>query len=486
MVGIRRSCLALQLVALLSVVSCQSVDTSSDPRQWGEPEKIESLGSGALRADVAIDPMGNAMAVWDQTDPSTLPPNVGLEASDDIWLNREDDTGRWGGAELLERIEPDDSIFAQIEIDGDGTAVVVFLQSPAVLGDEDEAPYRVWAVRYPPDEDFREEARCIQSIVDDLECSRLDGIGDAGKPELAVDADGNTVVMWHQVEDERVSVWFNRFAADSGWIGAEAVGSPNDASDLSRPAVAMDAVGNAIAVWERLDRDVSSIWSQRLPRSGEREESQQVEIESGDARTPRVAVDPTGNAIAVWVQQQTPDAPFSTWSNRYLASTGRWGDAELIGVESEDDETKPQIAMDGAGNAIAVWAQIGGAREGIWSNRYLIDVGWETPAPVGLRNLGPARTPELAANLFGDAVAVWVQFNGVQDRVWSNRYTPSRGWSVSEAIDNNDPGRRPIGPQVAVDPQGNAVAVWMDSPGQLNWDLWANRLSASAPGSDTR
>jgi hypothetical protein len=485
MVGIRRLRFVLLSAVLLPLfVSCQSVDTSSDPRRWGQPEKIEILGSGAQRAAVAIDPMGNAMAVWDQTDPENRPTGVDINQSDDIWLNREDDAGRWGGAELLEDIEPDDSVFAQIEIDGDGTAVVAFLQSAGV--EADEVPYRVWAVRSAVNDDLPGDARCIQSTAEDSECTQLDGVGDAGQPQLALDAHGNAVVVWHQIEDARISVWFNRFSADSGdWAGAEAV-DPSDTSDLLRPAVAMDAVGNAIAVWEREDRGISSIYSQRLLRSGEREDPQQVEFENGDAFTPQVAVDPMGNAVAVWEQQETSDAPFLTWSNRYLASTGRWGEAEPIGVEGEDDETKPQIVMDGDGNAIAVWAQTGLESEGIWSNRYKVDAdSWEGAVPIGPRSLGPALAPQLAANLHGDAVAAWVQFDSVRDAVWSNRYTPSGGWSVGEPIEPAGT-TRTTGVQVSVDAQGDAAAVWLSGSAPLTLDVWASRLSARDPGSDTR
>jgi hypothetical protein len=47
-----------------------------------------------------------------------------------------------------------------------------------------------------------------------------------------------------------------------------------------------------------------------------------------------------------------------------------WQTAVLIETSNTGDATKPQIAMDAIGNAIAVWQQSDGARSNIWSNRF--------------------------------------------------------------------------------------------------------------------
>ena len=47
-----------------------------------------------------------------------------------------------------------------------------------------------------------------------------------------------------------------------------------------------------------------------------------------------------------------------------------WGTAELIETENFFGAVRPQIAVDGSGNAIAVWQQHDGTRENIWANRF--------------------------------------------------------------------------------------------------------------------
>jgi hypothetical protein len=58
------------------------------------------------------------------------------------------------------------------------------------------------------------------------------------------------------------------------------------------------------------------------------------------------------------------------WANRYTASSNSWGTAALIETDNADSAFHPQIAVDGSGNAIAVWYQFDGMRSSIWANRY--------------------------------------------------------------------------------------------------------------------
>ena len=101
-----------------------------------------------------------------------------------------------------------------------------------------------------------------------------------------------------------------------------------------------------------------------------------IETEAGDtfAYAPQVAVDPQGNAIAVWMQDDGR-GPFNILANRFVPGVG-WGTAELIETDA-GDAGLPRVALDSQGNAIAVWHQ-GGIRDNIWANRFVPGVGWGT------------------------------------------------------------------------------------------------------------
>ena len=69
----------------------------------------------------------------------------------------------------------------------------------------------------------------------------------------------------------------------------------------------------------------------------------------------------------IW-EQHAGGSQVNIWANHFDGST--WGTAERI--ENSNNRTiNPQIAMDGAGNAIAVWEeQIDIGHRNVWANHF--------------------------------------------------------------------------------------------------------------------
>ena len=106
------------------------------------------------------------------------------------------------------------------------------------------------------------------------------------------------------------------------------------------------------------------------------------------------------------------------------APTKAFGTATLIETDNSGNAFNPQIAIDGSGNALAVWQQFDGLRNNIWSNRYTAGTtnSWSTPTLIETDNTGGAFDPQIAINASGNAVAVWTQSDGTRYNIWSNRY----------------------------------------------------------------
>ena len=108
------------------------------------------------------------------------------------------------------------------------------------------------------------------------------------------------------------------------------------------------------------------------------------------------------------------------WTNRYTAGSG-WGSAAIFdgggnGLSSQ------QIAIDGSGNALAVWQLSDGTRYNIWANRYTAGNGWGAAKLIETNNAGHARYPQVAIDGSGNALAVWQQSDGTRINIWANRY----------------------------------------------------------------
>jgi hypothetical protein len=81
-------------------------------------------------------------------------------------------------------------------------------------------------------------------------------------------------------------------------------------------------------------------------------------------------VDGSGNAVAVWQQDNGTGTRTNIWASRFVPATG-WGTATLVETDNAGDALVPQVAVDGSGNAVAVWYQSDGTRSNIWANRFV-------------------------------------------------------------------------------------------------------------------
>jgi hypothetical protein len=175
---------------------------------------------------------------------------------------------------------------------------------------------------------------------------------------------------------------------------------------------------------------------------------------AGAANYPQIAVDAKGNAIAVW--QQSDGTRNNIWANRYVVGTG-WGVATLIEKDDAGAARNAQVAVDAKGNAIAVWQQSDGTRDSIWANRYVVGTGWGIATLIEKDDAGAAESPQVAVDSAGNAIAVWKQSDGSSSYILANRYDTEEGWGTATLIDDVGGARLP---RVAVDSAGNALVVW--------------------------
>lgn len=298
--------------------------------------------------------------------------------------------------------------------------------------------------------------------------------GTASAPQIAINTDGQAIAVWTQSGNTRVSVWANRFDG-SAWGTAEVI----DVDDLgsSRSAqVALDADGRAIAVWAQFDGSWYRILTRRFEGS-DWGAAELIEADNsgslGDASDPQIVLDASGRGLAVWAQFD--GSRNNIWGNRFGGSD--WETARRIQTDIASDASTPQIAINSDGQAVAVWAQSDGTRDNIWANNFDGN-DWGTDAEqIETDNAGGASSPEIALDADGRAIAVWQQSDGARTNIWVNRFDGS-AWGSAEQIETDNAGSA-VSPQVALDAKGRALAVWHQSDGTRN-NIWANRYDGSA------
>jgi hypothetical protein len=191
--------------------------------------------------------------------------------------------------------------------------------------------------------------------------------------------------------------------------------------------------------------------------------------DTGEASSPQIAFDLDGNAIAVW--HQYDGSRYSIYANKYVSGEG-WGTAGRIETDDSGDAFSPQIAFDLNGNAITVWHQYDGSRNNIHANRFAADTGWGTAGRIETDDSGDASSPQVAFDPDGNAVAVWYQYDGSRNNIKANTYVADMGWRAAECIETEDSGNA-SSPQIAFDPDGNAIAVWYQYDGS-RYSIYVN------------
>lgn len=205
--------------------------------------------------------------------------------------------------------------------------------------------------------------------------------GDDGSPDVAVDGEGRWVVAWESADSLGNTKGGDRdilFAAstDAGatWSAPEVVdaGARSDTSFDTSPRVAADAAGTWLVAWSSGGTSDDRGGYQRgvlLARSDDGTATwsppQALAGASDDDRpdfAPRLAGDSKGHWICAWSSSDSLGDTIGKDRDLLLVRSedgGRtWTKREALNREaasdSGDDDT-PELAVDGAGNWVAVW-----------------------------------------------------------------------------------------------------------------------------------
>ncbi|WP_372980832.1 Ig-like domain-containing protein [Marinobacter sediminum] len=413
--------------------------TAADGK-WQTATLIGVSNSGSARApQIAVDADGRALAVWEQFEGSRHK----------IWANRFDGTS-WGEAEIIEADSGGTASAPQVALNAGGQAFAVWTQF-------DGTRDNVWVNRFDGSDWGMAE------VID------VDDAGSSRSPQVALDATGRAIVVWAQFDGSWYRILARRFDG-SNWGAAELIEADNSGrlGDASAPQIVLDGNGRALAVWEQFDGSRNNIWSNRFDGSTWGTAGRIQTDVASDASAPQIAINAHGQAFAVWTQfDGTRD---NIWANRFDGSA--WGAAEQIETDNAGGASNPQIAHDTDGRAVAVWQQSDGARNNIWVNRFDGNA-WRRAEQIETDNAGSAVSPQVALDAKGRALAVWHQSDGSRNHIWANRFDGNT-WGEAELIEIDDVNHA-RSPQVAFDADGRAIAVWQQSDGAPD-NIWASRF----------
>lgn len=391
---------------------------------WLGPEDLSGSDEVVSGRQVAVDDAGNAVVVWQRNDDII---RVAVRDAGGPWQPAEDLSAPSGAA-----TRPD------VALDAAGNAIAVW-------------EHRVGGGYGIMQSSFRPAGGDWQAVQDASPPSTS-----ANEAQVAFDAAGNAIAVWVALGDpDNFVMAAVRPAASGIWQTAEEVSPP---TGFSGPQLAVDPSGNAVVIWSRHDGTNERVEAAFRPAGGDWQAPEFVSAEGVQADDPQVALDPAGNAIAVWKSQSGDDQ----WVEKAMRTAGTESDWESL--DDLSDRTfgveNPQVAVDPAGNAIALWEQQD-ETDGfiiVTSAFRPPSAGWQDPvdvSPAGQDSTGA----RVAVDGDGNTFAVWIGFDDdstPNDVVQGVIRPAGGGWGAPQDLSGQLAQRS----ELAVDPEGNALVIW--------------------------
>ncbi len=314
-----------------------------------------------------------------------------------------------------------------------------------------------------------------------LPASTISAPGEENLPsDLAVAPDGTVIVVWQRAECEgqaethqckngraRYSV---RPPGGSFSPAADMPGQGAFANNEAKPQVAVDAAGNAIAAWIGGTMDGPRVSYSYRPAGGSFGNAKFVSDPFGEGHYfPSLDMAPNGRAVVTFFRL-VGGAERAGYAVR--PPGGDFGPADTIkGDTGSSLNLPPTVHLDAGGNGLATWARHVGA-EGVFIHYATIDAqAAEFSAPTTIEN---GSNHKVAMAPSGAAVMIWDTYESAQDMRYAFR-PPGGGFGPPATIVDPD---QPLGPMVAIAPDGSAVAAWRSLILGQSFIRWA----AAAPG----
>lgn len=283
-----------------------------------------------------------------------------------------------------------------------------------------------------------------------IDLSETDSYG----PQIVVDSSGLATAVWSQSGEGEDLIWVATSQSGNEWSDPQPISPSGESSD--NPQLVVDSSGLVTAIWQSYNGADTIIQSSTSQNVGDWSPIEDVSLTGLSAYFPSIALGPSGLAVAVWVLD---DGNYTIQSSA-SQTLGEWSDPENLGEGNDSFVAKPQVVVDSTGRAIAIWS----------SYEALLYTVETSTSPDGIDDWTPAEAlslpgadgtrPQITVDSTDLVTAIWLRDdeNGEDDIVQSSTSQSGAEWSPS--VDLTEPGQDAGLPQVVVDSSGLVTAIW--------------------------
>lgn len=122
------------------------------------------------------------------------------------------------------------------------------------------------------------------------------------------------------------------------------------------PRIASDNSGNMVAIWQEnsADTGLAKIFTSVLLSGGSWSTSAQLSPSGHDAKNPEIAMNTSGDAVAVWIRGDPTFGNGALYAS-FLALGDSWTTPELISSSTDDIAADFKLIMDSTGRIVVIW-----------------------------------------------------------------------------------------------------------------------------------
>lgn len=237
------------------------------------------------------------------------------------------------------------------------------------------------------------------------------------RPQIAAGGDQHAIVVWEQSSPGSPRVVEGAVLRQRYRRWSTPVRVSRAAEFAIRPQISLDGRGDAVVAWEAIATSATRAESAKLPAARNRWTPVATISRAIQIDTLTFGMDPRGEALALWdVKQQAPEHEALVDGSARTLPSGRWHAFGPIGLGHE-----PSVSLGEAGRAVVVWGA--GYYQGLQfveADVRLTDHRWLAPVRIS----SPARhsaVPHVALDAAGDAVAVWFDRSGLVEAATNRR-----------------------------------------------------------------
>jgi hypothetical protein len=306
-------------------------------------------------------------------------------------------------------------------------------------------------------------------------------------PAACPDGGTGVYVAWQEKRGPNYDIALRRFDAGGGalWPALVVCGAPNAQVNA---IVAPDGTGGAIVTWmDYRNGTDSDAYVQRVNAAGVPQWTAggvAVSQAPYDQINPRLVSDGAGGAVAAWADGRN-GTDYDIFVQRVDgAGVPLWTGDGVALCTTSGNQLNPQIVADASGGAIVAWQDLraGGVESDVYARR--VDAAgtqlWALDGVALCTVAGAQRFPTMTVDGAGGAIVAWEDRRGASADIYAGRVDAAGAtpWTL-DGVALCTAANTQDNPQIVPDGAGGAIVAWRDGRGGPNYDVYARRVDAA-------